>query len=36
MTNLVFPNEPYSSLSVSADGGEAKLVSLNVYSINLE
>lgn len=33
MTNLVFPNEPYSSLSVSAHGGNAKLENIKVFSI---
>lgn len=35
MTNLVFPNEPYSSLSISAEGGTARLNSVKVYSINV-
>ena len=34
MTNLVFPTEPYTTLSVSADGGKAKVSNLKVYSIN--
>lgn len=33
MTNLVFPNEPYSTLSVAANGGEAKVTDLKVYNI---
>ncbi|MGM9815599.1 MAG: DUF4980 domain-containing protein [Lepagella sp.] len=35
MTNLVFPNVPYSTLSVSAQGGNAKMTNLKVYSVNL-
>lgn len=34
MTNLVFPNSPYTTLSVSAVGGNATLQSLKVYEIN--
>ena len=33
MTNLVFPNAPYSRLSVSSIGGEARIGDLKVYSI---
>ncbi len=33
MTNLVFPTEPYSTLSISAHGGSAKIRSLKVFSI---
>jgi len=33
MTNLVFPNEPYSTLSVTADGGNARIENLKIYSI---
>lgn len=33
MTNLVFPNEPYSTLSLKADG-KAKISNLCIYSIN--
>lgn len=33
MTNLVFPNEPYSSLSISAQGGNAKIENLKIYSL---
>lgn len=32
-TNLVFPTEPYSTLSVSSDG-KAKVSNLQIYSIN--
>ncbi|MDE5942216.1 MAG: GH32 C-terminal domain-containing protein [Muribaculaceae bacterium] len=32
MTNLVFPNEPYSTLSVSSDG-KAQLTSLQIHSL---
>lgn len=33
MTNLVFPTKPYSTLSVSSKGGNAKIESLKIYSI---
>lgn len=33
LTNLVFPNEPYSSLSVSSVGGNARISRLSVYSL---
>lgn len=33
MTNLVFPTKPYTTLSVSADGGKARISNLKVYSI---
>lgn len=33
MTNLVFPTDPYSSISVNAEKGNAKIESLKVYSI---
>ncbi|MDE7153297.1 MAG: DUF4980 domain-containing protein [Muribaculaceae bacterium] len=33
ITNLVFPTEPYTTLSLSADGGKAQLESLEIYSI---
>lgn len=33
MTNLVFPSEPYTTLSVSSRGGSAKLKNLKVYTI---
>jgi len=33
MTNLVFPNHPYTALSVSSKGGSAKLANLKIYSI---
>lgn len=36
MTNLVFPNQPYSQLSVKADGGTARLENLKVYSLSLK
>ncbi len=32
-TNLVFPNEPYSQLSIKALGGSARINSLKVYSL---
>ncbi len=34
MTNLVFPNAPYSSLNISADGSKAKISGLSIYSIS--
>lgn len=34
MTNLVFPNEPYSTLSISASTGSAEISNLKIYSIN--
>lgn len=33
MTNLVFPNEPYSSISFSSEGN-AKISNLEIYSLN--
>lgn len=33
MTNIVFPNEPYSTLSVSSAGGNARLNNLKIYSL---
>lgn len=33
LTNLVFPGSPYTTLSLSADGGKASLNSLEIYSI---
>lgn len=36
MTNLVFPNAPYSTLSVNTTGGNAKISNLRIYSINSE
>ncbi len=33
MTNLVFPTMPYSTLSISATGGSAKIENLRIYSI---
>lgn len=34
MTNLVFPNEPYSTLSLTADGGKARISDFKIYTIN--
>lgn len=34
ITNLVFPNSPYTTLSLATDGGKAQLKSLDIYSIN--
>lgn len=33
MTNLVFPEEPYTLLSISSEGGKAKVKNLKVYSL---
>ncbi len=33
MTNLVFPTNPYSSISVNAEGGNARIENLKIYSI---
>ena len=33
MTNLVFPTKPYSTISIAAKGGNAKIENLKVYSI---
>lgn len=33
MTNLVFPRTPYTALSVSAEGGNAKIENLKIYSL---
>ncbi|MDE6022808.1 MAG: GH32 C-terminal domain-containing protein, partial [Muribaculaceae bacterium] len=33
ITNLVFPNEPYSTLSVSSTGGRSKIGNLKIYSL---
>lgn len=34
MTNLVFPGSPYTTLTVNAAGGKARIDDLKVYSIN--
>ena len=34
MTNLVFPENPYTTLSVTAGGANAKIDNLRIYSIN--
>ncbi|MCM1138069.1 MAG: GH32 C-terminal domain-containing protein [Duncaniella sp.] len=34
MTNLVFPTTPYTTLTLSSDGGNAKVENLKIYSIN--
>ena len=36
MTNLVFPTIPYSTLSISADGGKARIDRAAIYSIAAE
>lgn len=36
MTNLVFPNEPYSSMSVTAHGAGARLNNLKIYSLTTD
>lgn len=33
MTNLVFPRTPYTALSVSAEGGNAKIENLKIYTL---
>jgi len=33
MTNLVFPNAPYTTLSISAAGGNAEIHNLKIYSL---
>ncbi|MCH5228636.1 MAG: GH32 C-terminal domain-containing protein [Muribaculaceae bacterium] len=35
MTNLVFPHEPYSKLSIESKNGDAKLSDLKVYSLSV-
>lgn len=34
LTNLVFPEQPYSTLSIHSAGGKARLKSLEIYSLN--
>jgi len=34
MTNLVFPTQPYNSLTVGAEGGNARIENLKIFSIN--
>ncbi len=34
MTNLVFPTKPYTSLSISAQGGNARISNLKIYGIH--
>ena len=36
MTNLVFPNEPYNTLSVSTQGGNGQVKDLEIFMINLK
>lgn len=36
MTNLVFPTSPYNKLTITTDGGNAKIKNLKIYSINTE
>lgn len=36
MTNLVFPNEPFGSISFSMEQGKGKLNSLRIYSLKAE
>ncbi len=33
MTNLVFPNKPYTELSISSEGGNARLSDLKIFSL---
>ena len=35
MTNVVFPENPYTTLSVSSKGGNGKIDNLKVYSLNI-
>ena len=35
MTNLVFPNEPYSTLSMESKNGDARLQDIKVYEIKI-
>ncbi len=36
MTNLVFPNKPYSTLTFRAEGGTAKADNLTIYSLSIK
>lgn len=36
MTNLVFPNSPYTTLRIQAEGATAKVKDFKIYSINTE
>lgn len=36
MTNLVFPTTSYTTLTISADGGQAKVKDLRVYPVNVK
>ena len=36
MTNLVFPNSPYTTLSLDTKGGKAKVSDLRIYNIDTE
>ena len=36
MTNLVFPTSPYTTLSVSADGGSARIGNLSIFPIKVK
>ncbi len=36
MTNLVFPDKPYSSFTVASEGGTARLSNLEIYSLNVK
>lgn len=33
MTNIVFPNSPYSTMKVEAAGGKGKIKNLKIYSL---
>ncbi len=33
MTNLVFPNSPYDTLSISSEGGKARIKNLKIYTL---
>ncbi len=36
ITNLVFPKSPYTTLTVSSEGGKGNISNLKVYSLNLK
>ena len=36
MTNLVFPTTPYSQMTITAAGGNARISNLKIYNINAE
>ncbi|MDE6116635.1 MAG: GH32 C-terminal domain-containing protein, partial [Duncaniella sp.] len=36
MTNLVFPNSPYSRMTVKSTGGNSRLSNLKIYNLNVD